>query len=706
MTPSDPRQVTFAIPLSGAPSPAKPAPTLAPTPLKKQQASLAASHRRSVSLGDSLGDLACFEEEDEPPVAPPAARSVLPKKASAPVKPSKGWDPTAVGPQAPVIVAPVARMSAPNPPPLPLPPLVAGENDDADPNYPRYGDCPPTVDRSQPVYSAAAQRSFPAPERFDNMGSPEQIDVARLLASAPWLYPGVIREVNVINCYVTDGMLPGRLPVLALTTRLFQSELVAADSALWRNRSTTMLDARATYVRLVYRHLRRYRGPDLLEPHWDFDIWRPRYALEGDYARRLSELSGERIDQFAEGELVCQEALLLTRSLLPAHFRFLRKRLFESFSEHSRNERRLRSLTGYLIPYQHCEISALNNRGRFQRYIAIFPLWQDLEVPRGFHSELPSVLTLCQNHLYQSSESGWWTIFYTEHIARVAAFLLWDLYDNYRVWALSPRVIGFIRSLDLTYVLGGRQNYEEVLAIVDLIERTEWSEVDEANRNRGDTRQDHSPGRVGPGGDFVWCEPGTLRLLGREEALSRAAAGPPGEHRPIPPGHPTHHAPVPVHGLGWGAGPSTRPANTPASPDPPGAGLDLEEEIEPAGPPSPQPSAGGWVPRSPGPGGSRTPARSPSPRVGDRRGGSQSPGGYEDIGRGPSRGGAGPSTPGAGPSRAASPAATGALARLTPAERLAVIKDFLRSADFDDEEVRGDQAELRGFVRALKRARR
>lgn len=704
--------MTFANPVASVLSPSAIAPAQTSKTCTKRPASIAVPHRRSTSLGGLLDDLVCDDLEAEPRVATVAERVASIEKAVEPEKPTRGWVPVEFGPQEPLVAAPVARMSAPNPAPLPLPPLSAGEVDDADPNHPRYGDCPPEVDRSQPVYSARAQRAFPAPDRFDNMGSPENSDVARLLASAPWLYPNVLREVNVINCYVQDGMLPGRLPVVALTTRVFHGVLAAADVALWRGRNTTMLDARANYVRLVYRHLRRYRGPTWLDPHWDFDIWRPRYALEGDYARRLSELSGDLLDEFAEGELVRQDALLLTRSLFPAHFRYLRKRLFESFSEHSRNERRLRSLTGYLIPYQHCEISALNTRGRYQRYIAIFPLWQDLEVPRGFHSELPSVLTLCQNQLYHSGNSGWWTVFYTEHVARVAAFLLWDLYDNYRVWALSPRVIALIRSLDLTYVLGGRQNFEEVLAILDLIERTEWSEVDEANRNRGDTRQDHSPGRVGPGGDFIWCEPGTLRLLDREEALSRAAAGPPGEHRPIPAGHPTHHAPVPVHGLGWGAGASAQPATSPARSDPPGAGVDLDEEIEPAGPPSPQPSAGGWVPQSPGPGGSRTPARAttpartPSPRVGDRRGRSRSPGGYEEVPRRPARGQAGPSTPGAGPSSAAAPAASSATAQLTPADRLAVIKDFLRSADFDDEEVRGDQAELRGFVRALKRAHR
>jgi hypothetical protein len=38
--------------------------------------------------------------------------------------------------------------------------------------------------------------------------------------------------------------------------------------------------------------------------------------------------------------------------------------------------------------------------------------------------------------------------------------------------------------------------------------------------------------------------------------------------------------------------------------------------------------------------------------------------------------------------------------------RLGVIKQFLASAGFDEDELEGDEAEVRGYVRALKRQRR
>ena len=58
-----------------------------------------------------------------------------------------------------------------------------------------------------------------------------------------------------------------------------------------------------------------------------------------------------------------------------------------------------------------------------------------------------------------------------------------------------------------------------------------------------------------------------------------------------------------------------------------------------------------------------------------------------------------PSSAGAGPSNAPGTA-------VSEEQEMQVIKDFLRSAGFDEEDLEGDRAELRGFVRALKRSRR
>ena len=34
-------------------------------------------------------------------------------------------------------------------------------------------------------------------------------------------------------------------------------------------------------------------------------------------------------------------------------------------------------------------------------------------------------------------QSGWWILAYTEFAAKVAAFILFEVYDNCRLWGLS-----------------------------------------------------------------------------------------------------------------------------------------------------------------------------------------------------------------------------------------------------------------------------
>ena len=54
---------------------------------------------------------------------------------------------------------------------------------------------------------------------------------------------------------------------------------------------------------------------------------------------------------------------------------------------------------------------------------------------KQFFAELPPVLTYVGSYLLADPESGHWTVFLTEWVCRVAATLLREVYDMYR---LSP----------------------------------------------------------------------------------------------------------------------------------------------------------------------------------------------------------------------------------------------------------------------------
>lgn len=53
-------------------------------------------------------------------------------------------------------------------------------------------------------------------------------------------------------------------------------------------------------------------------------------------------------------------------------------------------------------------------------------------------AELPAVLTYLGSYLCTDAQSDLWIAFYTEWAARVAAYLLWDVYDTYSIWYFPP----------------------------------------------------------------------------------------------------------------------------------------------------------------------------------------------------------------------------------------------------------------------------
>lgn len=107
--------------------------------------------------------------------------------------------------------------------------------------------------------------------------------------------------------------------------------------------------------------------------------------------------------------------------------------------------------------------------------------------------------------MQDSPDSGWWVRAFTRHVDKIAAFIMMDAYDQYRLWDLSEDSIGFIGELDLLSILGNAENVTDLLQFVVIIEFTEWERVDSMNRVRlvkGDLLF-CSPGRVSLGGTFI-----------------------------------------------------------------------------------------------------------------------------------------------------------------------------------------------------------
>ena len=130
-------------------------------------------------------------------------------------------------------------------------------------------------------------------------------------------------------------------------------------------------------------------------------------------------------------------------------------------------------------------------------------LWGRIEVPRGCYAELPPCFTYIWREMKEDDNSGWWVVAFTEMICKTAAYILQDVYDSYRLWALSAVTIRCCRELNLVPVLGNQKNVDEFLSLLDVIESTTFTDLPATWRQRGERAHDCSPGRSGAGADWL-----------------------------------------------------------------------------------------------------------------------------------------------------------------------------------------------------------
>lgn len=360
-------------------------------------------------------------------------------------------------------------------------------------------------------------------------------------ARAPWFFPAAVSNEDIIGDYVVAGRLPDGLPWFALYTTDWLSHCALPDSAISRHHGESMAEARRQFVRLVYLRMRRVIGTVPLNGDWGFDTWYARTGGEAYfYAENLAHLD---VRQWRAVHGVSSAALCFDSPQLRAEFRYLRKRDI-SYWDYPRWERRTRSRLGYLVPYQMLEIDRARYRSRVGRYIPIPRHWHEIESPRGCAVELPPALTYVGSLLTNDPFSGYWVVVYTEFIAKMAAYVLWDVYDTYRLWYMSPTARRYARELDLSSVLGSRANQEEFCRLMDVIDQINWNLVPAGQAARGAHDYDHSPGRNSPGGDFVWYDPWTSQHIDGAQAKHLRE-----NPRAMPPTQPTGYMfePAPVN---------------------------------------------------------------------------------------------------------------------------------------------------------------
>ena len=185
---------------------------------------------------------------------------------------------------------------------------------------------------------------------------------------------------------------------------------------------------------------------------FDVDMFVFRTRGEQDYVQELSTITAAELESWRGPIRIEPAALKFIKPQLHVNFRFLKKGLSPYWKD-VRGERRLHSAYGWFLPWH------INHHGNFKRvrcnqvFLTVHPEWQSIEVPRNCPVELPPVMSYKTSQLLDH-RSGWWTVAATEHAAKTAAFLLFEAYDNLKLWAILPVLIDGIRRLPLARSAG------------------------------------------------------------------------------------------------------------------------------------------------------------------------------------------------------------------------------------------------------------
>ena len=375
--------------------------------------------------------------------------------------------------------------------------------------------------RFERIYVRSLGKYYPAPGWFDEASATDKSSAnLELWGSAPWFDRDAVDIEGLCELYTNENdVLPNGIPITALETFCWRRQCCARDDEMKVPKGRSLESFRGEFALAVNNGLLRCQGYHPINPKVDVDFFFFRTAGERAYVRRVTLLTQETMDGWITSEVVVsQEALMLNRPQFRVDFRFEQKRSVY-WKEYTRDERRARSVTGLAIPYQCLGQHQMTVECKNAAWPGLTTTWGRLEVPRGCNSELSPVFTYYPEPL-RDPRSPFWIIGYTDHAAKSACWLLQDVYDRFRLWCFSSDLREAIRELDLTAVLGSKHNQDEVHRLLTVMDNTDYRQYPVAWRNRGDrhVHADRSPGRTGPGADYILYDPWSRKKITKAEA--------------------------------------------------------------------------------------------------------------------------------------------------------------------------------------------
>jgi len=405
---------------------------------------------------------------------------------------------------------------------------------------------PERDDRCSRVYVADIRRTFPAPCEYDDLDiRSKSRPTLRLIANAPWFdKPAVQADGEHLRLYAnSSGVLPGGIPLGCLKSWTWQRVFCARENDLFVDQDRLPSSIRQDFNLASYQGVSRLSMDDVISLETGVDLFAYRTSGDIPYVRRLLAITAELLNSWKSVVGVRQAAICFDRPLLPMEFRYLTKNT-GYWLHQVPDERFARSLWNLAIPFFCPQAWEMTRDARRRGFSKLIEAWERFEVAQGCNCELPTVFSYKTSALMRR-ESGYWVVAFTEQACKVAAFLLFDVYDSLRLWWVSPTLIAAMRGLDLSFVLGSQANEDELYRLLDVVESVDFTTVDTANSWRYANAW-RSVGRDGIGGDFVRYDPWTRRRLTYQEYEAILLRG----RRQLPAGHPTG-LDYDIHLEGW-----------------------------------------------------------------------------------------------------------------------------------------------------------
>lgn len=106
--------------------------------------------------------------------------------------------------------------------------------------------------------------------------------------------------------------------------------------------------------------------------------------------------------------------------------------------------------------------------------------------------------------MFNDPSSSWWVVVYTEMETNIDVLVLQEEYDNYVLRSVSTHTIKFSRELDFIPIMSNQVNVDEYLGVFLVIESTNLADLYPTWRERGEKRDESSPGRVGTEVDCMY----------------------------------------------------------------------------------------------------------------------------------------------------------------------------------------------------------